>query len=108
MTEPHFRTAQSSIQVLLRLLPLIPESIPPFIRRFMLNFVPSRNVQKLKKIVDGMERTSKKVISAKMGTLQKGDEAVAAQVGRGKDIMSILCAFLVIFFFFPRLTIYSV
>lgn len=71
-------------------MPLIPEAIPARIRRFMLNFVPSKNVQKLKQKADAMDRTSREVISTKRGVLEKGNGDGEGQVGRGKDIMSIL------------------
>lgn len=83
-------------QVARSLLPLVPQAIPASLRRLMLNFVPSRSVAKIKEIVDAMERTSRQVIGAKKGALEKGDEAANAQVGNGNDIMSILCTFLVL------------
>jgi hypothetical protein len=40
-----------------------------------------------------MDRTSIQIFEAKKLALQKGDEAVLQQGGRGKDIVSILCMY---------------
>lgn len=41
-------------------------------------------------MVSIIENTSAEILQAKKEALEKGDEAVASQVGKGKDIMSIL------------------
>lgn len=63
---------------------------PASLRRFILKLLPFATIQKAIKIVDVMDRTSIEVFQAKKAALQQGDEAVLKQVGRGKDIMSIL------------------
>ena len=53
--------------------------------------LPFANLRKLAVVTDVLEETSRQVIESKKQALAKGDEAVLAQVGEGKDIMSILC-----------------
>lgn len=59
----------------------------------MLQFVPSRNLQTVKKAVDIMHQLSIEIFTAKKRALDEGDEGVSSQVRRGKDIMSILCLY---------------
>ncbi|KAF7966366.1 hypothetical protein HWV62_38909 [Athelia sp. TMB] len=49
--------------------------------------IPSADVQKLREVVDIMWDTSVRIVEDKKAALEKGDEAVMEQVGRGKDIM---------------------
>jgi hypothetical protein len=53
--------------------------------------LPFAGVQMLRNMIDIMHSSSVNILKAKKTALQQGDEAVHAQVGRGKDIMSILC-----------------
>lgn len=73
-----------------RFLPFITTFGSPGFRRFLLERLPSKNIQKAREIVDIMHRTSVNIFHAKKAALQQGDEAVLQQVGQGKDIMSIL------------------
>ena len=41
-------------------------------------------------MIDIMHLSSVNILKSKKTALQQGDKAVSAQVGRGKDIMSIL------------------
>jgi len=63
---------------------------PPRFRRFVVDLLPFENVRKLRDIVDIIHDTSVEILEAKRRALMEGDEAVAKQIGRGKDIMSIL------------------
>ena len=76
------------------LLPHMDDIGSPGLRRFLVKFVPSSRVQKLRKMIDIMEKTSVQIFQSKKAALQLGDEALLKQVGRGKDIMSILCVYL--------------
>lgn len=49
-------------------------------------------------IIDVMEKTSTNILDAKKRAFEKGDEAVLHQVAEGKDIMSVLCEFLVLLY----------
>jgi hypothetical protein len=59
----------------------------------LVKLVPSSRVQKLRGMVDIIEKTSVDIFQSKKAALQQGDEALLKQVGRGKDIMSILCVY---------------
>jgi hypothetical protein len=74
-----------------RLLPYVANVGPPGIRRFLLTLLPSKKVQKIRYMVDVMHQTSITIFKSKKAALRQGDEAVLEQLGRDKDIMSILC-----------------
>lgn len=63
---------------------------PPRFRRFLVDLLPFKNARRLRDIVDIIHNTSIEILEAKRHALKAGDEAVANQVGRGKDIISIL------------------
>lgn len=87
--------------IIRRILPYISNLGPPSFRRFIVKLIPSSDVQKMRGMVDVMDNTSIKIFQAKKAAWEKGDEAVVEQVGRGKDIMSILRMFLIHAFFAP-------
>ena len=62
----------------------------PKFRRFIVDHLPFMNARKLRDIVDIMYETSLGIFKAKERALREGDEVVAQQIGRGKDIISIL------------------
>ncbi|KIJ60897.1 hypothetical protein HYDPIDRAFT_42968 [Hydnomerulius pinastri MD-312] len=62
----------------------------PKFRKFIARIIPWKALQELIDIVEVMDKTSNEVFDAKKKALTEGDEAVLQQVGRGKDIMSIL------------------
>jgi hypothetical protein len=72
------------------LLPVLVKMGPPGFRRFLVRLLPFENVQRLRGIVDVMYNTSIEILEAKKRALQEGDEAVARQIGQGRDIISIL------------------
>lgn len=61
-------------------------------RRALLNHIPWKGLQSVLRIVDTMDTMSTSVYEGKRRALAAGDEAVQEQIGRGKDIMSILRA----------------
>ena len=63
---------------------------PPKFRRFLVDLLPFKSVRRLRDIVDLMYKTSVEIFEEKKRALREGDEAVANQIGGGKDIMSIL------------------
>ena len=81
------------LAALRRLTPFLVRLGPPGFRRFIMKLVPNKTVRRTQDIVDIMDRTSVELFQRKKLALQQGDEAVLAQVGRGKDIMSILCMY---------------
>ncbi len=71
------------------LLPLSKVGTPKF-RRWIVDRVPHKNLHTVRDIVDVIYNTSVEIFEGKKKALEDGDEALASQVGRGKDIMSIL------------------
>ena len=57
--------------------------------RTFLRLLPVRSIRKMMKISDTMARRSREIIAEKKAALAKGDDALAHEVGEGKDIMSI-------------------
>jgi hypothetical protein len=66
---------------------------PPKFCRFLVNLLPFKNIRQLRDIVDVMHNTSVDILESKRRALKEGGEAVAMQIGRGKDIISILSTF---------------
>ncbi|TBU25722.1 cytochrome P450 [Dichomitus squalens] len=58
--------------------------------RVILRHFPHAETRRMMNISDTMMRRSQEIIDGKKDALRKGDEALARQVGEGKDIMSIL------------------
>ena len=71
------------------LTPLIKIGTPKF-RRFILDLIPWKNAHELRDISDVIHNTAVEIINSKKQALEDGDEAVARQIGEGKDIISIL------------------
>ena len=63
---------------------------PPKFRRFILDLIPWRTLHQLRDISDVIHGTAVEIINSKKRALEDGDEAVARQIGQGKDILSIL------------------
>ena len=75
----------------------------PRFRRAIVDLIPSKTVMRLRDILDIFHETSVEILEPKKEALRKGDQALAAQIGHGKDIISILCAIS----FFPCTTFRS-
>lgn len=71
-------------------LPFLVKLGPPKFRAFVVKMVPSKRVQRVREMVEIMAQTSNEVFEAKKRALQAGGNALADQIGHGKDIMSIL------------------
>ena len=65
----------------------------PKFRRFIMNLLPWKNLHELRDVVDVLNNTAIEIVEKKKKALEEGDEAVAQQIGKGKDIMSILSAY---------------
>ena len=63
---------------------------PPKFRRFLVDLLPFKNVRQLRDSIDTIHNTSVEILEAKKRALKEGDDVVAKQIGRGKDILSIL------------------
>ena len=71
------------------LTPLLRLGTPKF-RRFILDLIPWKTLHDLRDISDVMHNTAVEIINSKKQALEDGDEALARQIGQGKDILSIL------------------
>ncbi|RPD58218.1 cytochrome P450 [Lentinus tigrinus ALCF2SS1-7] len=72
------------------LLPALCKYTSPRLRRWLLQRIPWEPLQKIRRIVDTMDRMSHEIYDAKITALRKGEEAVVQQVSEGKDILSKL------------------
>ena len=59
-----------------------------------MDLLPWKNAHKLRDIIDVMDKTCVEIFENKKRALEEGDELVVEQMGRGKDIMSILSQFM--------------
>lgn len=57
-----------------------------------MNLLPWKNLHDLRDVVDVLGNTAIEIFEEKKRALEEGDEAVTQQIGKGKDIMSILSA----------------
>lgn len=78
--------------------PIYMAAVPAWLRRAVVNVLPLKNVRKMCKIVDIMDKTAGAVLNAKRAALEAGDEELAKQVGEGKDIISILRKLILVFY----------
>ncbi|KAL1680371.1 cytochrome P450 [Schizophyllum commune] len=63
---------------------------PACFRRAVVNMIPLRDVRIIRDGIDLMWRTSNEIYAQKKAALAAGDDAVAKQVGNGRDILSLL------------------
>jgi hypothetical protein len=56
----------------------------------MVNLLPWKNLHDLRDIVDTMYKTSVEIFESKKRAMMDGGDAVATQIGQGKDILSTL------------------
>ena len=66
---------------------------PVWFRELFLQFIPSRDFQRVRKTLDIMHNMAVEVFMAKKQALSEGGKAITSQVGEGKDIMSVLCLY---------------
>ncbi|EDR05286.1 uncharacterized protein LACBIDRAFT_303034 [Laccaria bicolor S238N-H82] len=62
----------------------------PRFRRFIIDVLPWKNMHDVYDIVDAMHKTSLEIFKSKKKASSDGDDVVARQIGRDKEIMSIL------------------
>jgi hypothetical protein len=75
------------------ILPWAMEIGPKWFQRLVVGLLPWKRLHEARDIIDMMETMSLKIYREKRKALQEGDEAIAQQIGEGKDIISILSAF---------------
>jgi len=71
------------------LTPLVRLGTPKF-RRFIMDLLPWKTLHQLRDITDIMHDISVEIVKSKKRALEDGEEAMAGQIGKGKDILSIL------------------
>jgi len=71
-------------------LPLVSNIGSPSFRRFIINILPWKDAHHLRDMIDYMFSVANQIYEGKVRAFEQGDEAVARQFGRGKDIISIL------------------
>ena len=72
-------------------MPVVVKLGPPWFRRFLLERLSFKSVQRMKDISDVMHQRSKEIYDGKKAAIQRGDQDVVHAVGEGKDMLSILC-----------------
>ncbi|KAJ7466774.1 cytochrome P450 [Mycena galericulata] len=66
------------------------KNLPVGLQRFLARITPIPRVQKVRKIVETLQKNSEALYAKKKRILLAGDAEEEAQVGSGKDVMSIL------------------
>jgi hypothetical protein len=74
------------------LFPVLVKLGPPRFRRFLVGLLPFEKIRRLRDVIYLMHNTSVEIFETKKRVLREGDEAVARQIGSGRDIISILSA----------------
>ena len=72
------------------LLPHVSKLGPAWIRRAIVDLIPSSDLHNVRDKVDTIWATSQEIYAQKKAALSSGDEAVKQQIGLGKDILSLL------------------
>ncbi len=62
----------------------------PALRRLAINILPWKNLHHMRDISDYMYDLATKIYGEKRRALEEGDEVVSQQIGRGKDLISVL------------------
>ncbi|KAH9933151.1 cytochrome P450 [Epithele typhae] len=83
-----FPTLNSAVLIQL-VTPVMSKYIPDWLSHALWRIFPNKNINHMMHIRDTMYRRSKEIILEKKLALERGDQALAHEVGEGKDIMSI-------------------
>ncbi|KAJ3511916.1 hypothetical protein NLJ89_g3826 [Agrocybe chaxingu] len=70
--------------------PIISRVVSPRVGRFLADWVPWKDLQGFRDVMDTLNGTAAEILEEKKKAILAGDKAMKAQVGHGKDIMSIL------------------
>ena len=65
---------------------------PPRFRRFLLDCLPHKSIQRMKNVSDVMHQRSLEIYNEKKAAIERGDQETLIAVGEGKDMLSILRA----------------
>ncbi|KAJ3813616.1 cytochrome P450, partial [Lentinula aff. lateritia] len=72
------------------LLPLSMKVLPTNIRTFIMNITPWKTLHDVRDMVNYMHELSVEIYEEKKRAFEEGDEAVVRQIGKGKDLLSIM------------------
>ncbi|KAJ3829902.1 cytochrome P450 [Lentinula raphanica] len=71
-------------------LPLLIKVLPKSVRVFLMNILPWRTLHNARDMANYMHDLAVQIYQEKKHALEEGDEAVLKQIGKGKDLLSIL------------------
>jgi hypothetical protein len=89
--DPSMLTKRLVVARLYLLLPTLYMIGLPKFQRFMVRLLPWKSIREIVRHVDFIYNTSVDIIKSRKAALQSGKEVMDRQVGRGKDIISVLC-----------------
>ena len=89
------------------IVPFLPYFGPAWFRRFLLQLMPIPSIQRLKTITDVMTKRTEDIYYAKKKAIESGDKELLNALGEGKDVMSVLCGYTVMYAIFRRLYAYG-
>ncbi|KAJ3855139.1 cytochrome P450 [Lentinula lateritia] len=72
------------------LLPLALKFLPTYALTFIMNITPWKSLHDVRDMVNYMHELSVEIYEEKKCAFEKGDEAVVNQIGKGKDLLSIM------------------
>ncbi|KAJ3874012.1 cytochrome P450 [Lentinula edodes] len=72
------------------LLPLALKILPTYALTFIMNITPWKSLHDVRDMVNYMHELSVEVYEEKKCAFEEGDEAVVKQIGKGKDLLSIM------------------
>ncbi|KAJ3867017.1 cytochrome P450 [Lentinula novae-zelandiae] len=72
------------------LLPLSMKVLPTNVRTFLMNITPWKTLHDVRDMVNYMHELSVEIYEEKKRAFEEGDEAVVRQIGKGKDLLSIM------------------
>lgn len=78
----------------LHLYPHIEAAIPLALRRFLAPKLPHKGFQRLRNVVSTMHEHAIHIYGSKKAALAKGDDGAKELFCEGKDLLSIMCAYL--------------
>ena len=73
-------------------MPLVVKLGPARFRRFLLDCLPIKSIQRMKTVSDLMHQRSLEIYNEKKAAMERGDQETLISVGEGKDMLSILRA----------------
>ncbi|KAJ3504638.1 hypothetical protein NLJ89_g7834 [Agrocybe chaxingu] len=97
ITHPYSEAAKRVVPLVFKmyisrtyLLPTLMKIGTPKLRRFFVDLLPWQHLHDIRDVVDVLRNTSVEILESKKKALAEGDDALARQIGQGKDILSIL------------------